>query len=83
MRDEKADRDNETEMEKRWRKLEGRIGKKCQQWLTKLNLSSKWPLNKRLRQQNEIIHAHTHAGVPSSHALLSCASRRTCKLPCA
>lgn len=63
-KDRGIDRDNETEMEKRWWKSERQWGgKKCQETLKKLNLSSKWLLNKRLRQQNEIIptHAHTEA----------------------
>lgn len=79
--DRGRDRDNETEMEKRWWKSERqRGGKKCQEALTKLNLSSKWLLNKRLRQQNEIIHihsqshthTHTHRRTKLTHIIVAC-----------
>lgn len=81
-RDRERGRDNETEMEGRWRKPERQWGgKECQEALKKLNLSSKWLLNKRLRQQNEIIHIHSQSHIrteasralPSSQTLELCA----------
>lgn len=42
--------------------------KKCQEAQQKLNLSSKWLLNKRLRQQNEIIHKHSQQRVHSERS---------------